>query len=109
MKITPQLSRAGRAHLPHICCVVHAPLRRLQNSNLVLTAEQRTHVGKEPDGSAASLWGNMAGRMGDRVERAKPEGLENKAKKRATQPDADGRKKRRVSTPAGLVPSTPFP
>lgn len=30
-------------------------------------------MGKEPDGSAQTLWGNMVGRMGDRVERARPE------------------------------------
>lgn len=49
----------------------------MQNSNLVLTAEQRTRGGKEPDGSAQSLWGNMAGNMGDRVQQTKPEAIKN--------------------------------
>lgn len=54
-----------------------------QNSNLVLTAEQRTSAGREPDGSAETLWGRMKGKMGDRVARERPEGLaERKTKKR---------------------------
>jgi pre-mRNA-splicing helicase BRR2 len=73
----------------------------LQNSNLVLTAEQRTAVGKEPDGSAQSLWGKMAGRMGDRVERARPEGAEQRrsSKKRDSGEEQGFNvpKKRRVS------------
>lgn len=74
----------------------------LQNSNLVLTAEQRTSVGKEPDGSAETLWGNMAGKMGDRVQRSRPEELDalakSKNKKRTTERgEADIPRKRRVS------------
>ncbi|KAL4451451.1 hypothetical protein ABPG75_007113 [Micractinium tetrahymenae] len=53
------------------------------NSNLVLTAEQRTSAGREPDGSAESLWGRLKGQMGDRVTRERPEGLQKKpARKR---------------------------
>ena len=66
----------------------------------MLTAEQRTSVGKEPDGSAQTLWGNMAGRMGDRVERSRPEGGNDKKKKKRENVDAEGfaiPKKRRVS------------
>ncbi|KAK2078632.1 hypothetical protein QBZ16_003472 [Prototheca wickerhamii] len=37
------------------------------NSNLVLTAEQRTSASQEPDGAAETLWGRMKGRMGDRA------------------------------------------
>lgn len=59
------------------------PPRLPQNSNLVLTAEQRTSAGREPDGSAESLWGRMKGQMGDRVTRERPEGLQKKpARKR---------------------------
>lgn len=55
----------------------------MQNSNLVLTAEQRTSAGREPDGSAETLWGRMKGSMGDRVARERPEGLaERKPRKR---------------------------
>lgn len=57
----------------------------LQNANLVLSADQRSGAGKGPDGTAESLWGKMPGKMGDRVERSKPEGIEEhrtKAKKR---------------------------
>jgi hypothetical protein len=50
----------------------------VQNSNLVLTAEQRTSAGREPDGSAETLWGRMKGGMGDRVVRERPEGLAEK-------------------------------
>lgn len=68
-----------------------------QNSNLVLTAEQRTTVGHEPDGSAETLWGNMRGKMGDKVQRGLPEGLaERKAKRDATAGDGAGAKRRRV-------------
>jgi hypothetical protein len=73
----------------------------LQNSNLVLTAEQRTRGGKEPDGTAQSLWDNMAGRMGDRVQRNRPEGIDDKKKKKKRDNvDSEGfaiPKKRRVS------------
>lgn len=70
-----------------------------QNSNLVLTAEQRTTVGHEPDGSAETLWGNMRGKMGDKVQRGLPEGLAErkaKAKRDATAGDGAGAKRRRV-------------
>ncbi len=68
------------------------------NSNLVLTAEQRTSVGSEPDGSAASLWGRMGGRMGDRVLQTKPEGIDERKtkKKRDANDDFDLPKKRKV-------------
>lgn len=46
----------------------------------MLTAETRTAVGKEPDGTAQSLQGKMHGRMGDRVERTRPEGMEKSRK-----------------------------
>lgn len=82
----------------------------VQNSNLVLTAEQRTATGKGPDGTAKTLWGNMAGKMGDRVERERPEGIdERKAqKKRAKAEDGDLGipKKRKVSGGcAAILPS----
>lgn len=65
-----------------LCCCPLPPLP-LQNSNLVLTAEQRTSAGREPDGSAETLWGRMKGKMGDRVARERPEGLaERKPRKR---------------------------
>jgi hypothetical protein len=67
----------------------------------VLTAEQRTRGGKEPDGSAQSLWENMAGRMGDRVQRDRPEGIDDKKKKKRDNIDSEGfaiPKKRRVSS-----------
>ena len=58
----------GRPHRgprsPRRRSVAAAASPRPQNSNLVLTAEQRTSVGREPDGSAETLWGRMAGRMG---------------------------------------------
>lgn len=60
------------------------------NSNLVLTAEQRRRGGKEPDGSAQSLWENMAGRMGDRVQRDRPEGIDDKKKKKRDNLDSEG-------------------
>jgi hypothetical protein len=74
----------------------------LQNSNLVISADHRGGSSKDPDGTAQTLWGNMAGRMGDRVERTRPEGDDDKKKKKrdATAPDAEGfalPKKRRVS------------
>lgn len=76
----------------------------------MLTAEQRTSQGKEPDGSAASLWGNMAGRMGDRVERTRPEGLqERKPKKRATGDEGELPRKRKVSCTTAQHSSPPRP
>ena len=51
-----------------------------QTSNLVLTAEQRRNA-KEPDGTAQSLWGNLSGQMGDRVQQAKPEGVGKKSRR----------------------------
>eukprot|EP00887_Chlorella_sp_A99_P002917 scaffold6.g2917.t1 len=59
------------------------------NSNLVLTAEQRTATGREPDGSAESLWGKMVGRMGDRAQAALPEGLAERKSKRAKRPEGE--------------------
>lgn len=49
----------------------------MQNSNLVLSARGRQGR-REPDGSASSLLGNMAGAMGDRVKQSKPEGIGKK-------------------------------
>lgn len=55
----------------------------LQNSNLVLTAETRTREAAEPSGEPETLWGRMRGKMGDRVQHSKPEGLsEKKAKQK---------------------------
>ena len=57
------------------------PVVRLQNSNLVLTAETRTRQASEPSGEPDSLWGRMKGKMGDRVHHSRPEELvERKAK-----------------------------
>ena len=47
----------------------------MQNSNLVLTAETRTRDATEPSGEPETLWGRMPGKMGDRVQYTKPEGL----------------------------------
>lgn len=62
----------------------------LQNSNLVLTAETRTREAAEPSGEPETLWGRMRGKMGDRVQFNKPEGLSEKKakqkKKYATMP-----------------------
>jgi len=49
----------------------------VQNSNLVLSGRGRQGR-REPDGSATSLLGNMAGAMGDRVQQSKPEGIGKK-------------------------------
>jgi len=58
------------------------------NSSLVLTSDQRTRAAHEPTGEPGSLQGKLV-KFGDRVERAKPEGLEqrkeNLAKKRESQ------------------------
>lgn len=53
----------------------------VQNSNLVLTAETRTRDAPEGSGEPETLWGRMSGKMGDRVQHSKPEGLEDKKKK----------------------------
>lgn len=75
------------------------------NSNLVLTAEQRTSVGREPDGSAETLWGRMAGRMGDRAQATKPEGLTKPKKRRPgdTGDASDMPKRRRAGGAASSV------
>ena len=50
-----------------------------QNSNLVLTAETRTRDATEPSGEPETLWGRFGKtKMGDRVQYAKPEGLDEK-------------------------------
>lgn len=73
------------------------------NSNLVLTAEQRTSAGREPDGSAETLWGNMKGRMGDRVTQDRPEGLaDKKPKKREAGDDGFDMPKRRKGAGGGV-------
>jgi hypothetical protein len=47
----------------------------VQNSTLVLTADTRSRDPKEPDGSAATLWGKINPKsFGDRVQYAKPAG-----------------------------------
>jgi pre-mRNA-splicing helicase BRR2 len=53
----------------------------VQNSNLVLTAETRTREAAEPSGEPESLHGRMKGKMGDRVQYTKPEGLEERKAK----------------------------
>jgi len=66
----------------HTTYPLHASINTSQTSNLVLSAEQRRSAGKGPDGTAESLWGNMAGKMGDRVQHSKPEGRSKSKKKR---------------------------
>ena len=52
-----------------------------QNSTLVLTADTRSRDPKEPDGSAATLWGKINPKsFGDRVQFSKP-GSEGDAKR----------------------------
>jgi hypothetical protein len=53
----------------------------LQNSNLVLTSENRTSHNNEPTGEVESLRGRIHGKMGDRVAYAKPKELEDKLDK----------------------------
>ena len=61
-------------------CSLRMPV---QNSNLVLTAETRTRDATEPSGEPETLWGRMPGKMGDRVQYTKPEGLaERKSKQK---------------------------
>ena len=49
----------------------------------MLTAETRTREAAEPSGEPETLWGRMRGKMGDRVQFNKPEGLsEKKAKQK---------------------------
>ena len=108
--VCPPLAAAGgggKARSPTPSPSPHPSSLCPQMSNLVLTAEQRTATGREPDGSAESLWGKMPGRMGDRVRFARPEGLappKPSAKKKARGPGETGEpgefdlpKKRRVS------------
>lgn len=99
INLCPPLAASHRTSVP-------AP-RALQNSNLVLTAEQRTSAGREPDGSAETLWGRMKGRMGDRVARERPDGLApKKSKKRDAGPEDGGfdlPKRRKVRVDASLV------
>ena len=47
----------------------------------MLTAETRTREATEPSGEPESLWGRMKGKMGDRVQHSKPEGLEQRKAK----------------------------
>jgi len=82
----------------------------VQNSNLVLTAETRTREAAEPSGEPESLHGRMRGKMGDRVQHAKPEGFEarkqKQAKKRQAQQEFEleaPKQKRRVSCAASLL------
>ena len=68
---------------------------------MVLSAEQRRGGAKDPDGTAQTLWGNMAGKMGDRVERSRPEGVQDrKSRKKRTDTGEDAEfslpKKRKV-------------
>ena len=77
-------------------------LTDVQTSNLVLTAETRTAVGKEPDGSAQTLQGRMVGRMGDKVARSRPttDGMDqNRSTKRSNETSTEKatRAKRRRS------------
>ncbi|CAK0763687.1 DExH-box ATP-dependent RNA helicase DExH12 [Coccomyxa viridis] len=58
------------------------------NSNLVLTAETRTREAAEPSGEPDSLWGRMKGKMGDRVQYTKPEGIEERKAKQKKKRDA---------------------
>lgn len=60
------------------------------NSSLVLTSDNRTRDLHEPSGEPESLWGKMKGKMGDRVQYAKPEGYDGKKeKKRKRDSDRD--------------------
>ena len=71
--------RPSRAYISAGC--FSWSLHALQNSNLVLTAETRTREAAEPSGEPDSLWGRMKGKMGDRVQYTKPEGLEERKAK----------------------------
>ena len=53
----------------------------MQNSGLVLTSDTRNRDSHEPSGEPESLWGRMRGKMGDRVQFSKPEGLEERKEK----------------------------
>ena len=68
-----------------VCCVISVDLElvliNLQNSNLVLTSENRTSHNNEPTGEVESLWGKMHGKMGDKANFAKPKDLEDKLDK----------------------------
>ncbi len=76
----------------------------------MLTAETRTREAAEPSGEPESLHGRMRGKMGDRVQHAKPEGFEarkqKQAKKRQAQQEFEleaPKQKRRVSCTASLL------
>lgn len=59
---------------------------------MVLTSDTRSRDSHEPSGEPESLWGKMRGKMGDRVEFSKPEGLEErkeKLKKRREEAEAE--------------------
>ena len=56
-------------------------LINVQNSNLVLTSENRTSHNNEPTGEVETLWGKLHGKMGDKVNYAKPKDLEDKLDK----------------------------
>lgn len=49
----------------------------------MLTAETRTREATEPSGEPETLWNNMKGKMGDRVQYGKPEEDRKKTKKRS--------------------------
>ncbi|KAL6751574.1 RNA helicase, activating signal cointegrator 1 [Haematococcus lacustris] len=61
------------------------------NSSLVLTSENRTRDAHDPSGEPESLWGRMRGKMGDRVQYTKAQGVEEKKKKKD---EKDAKKKR---------------
>ena len=74
---TPQDKKAGGAE-------AHARSKQYEykaNSSLVLTSDTRNRDSHEPSGEPESLWGRMRGKMGDRVEFSKPEGLEERKAK----------------------------
>ena len=74
--------RAGKVPLLNVPIAFCDSLRlAVQNSNLVLTAETRTREAAEPSGEPDTLWGRMKGKMGDRVQYTKPEGLEERKAK----------------------------
>ncbi len=55
----------------------------------MLTAETRTRDAAEPSGEPETLWGRMAGKMGDRVQFGKPTD-ERKTKKQKYAGDLGG-------------------
>eukprot|EP00210_Caulerpa_lentillifera_P005576 g5333.t1 len=71
------------------------------NSSLVVTSDNRTRDSHEPSGEPESLWGRMTGKMGDKVQFSKPEGLEERKRKlkkkreeNETEVDIDGSSRR---------------